>query len=220
MLKNVSAHQQVQERLRESLRMVFKTAATDGRLPSAAEIVSTNLPYLDAVIDESLRMESPLPIVLRSAMVDTTLLGFQIPKGTDIFIPAEGPGFKSPPLPVDLSLRSETSISLYKTRAWDEADMASFVPERWLRRDETGKVSYDPQAGPFLAFSHGVRGCFGKRLAYVEMRMVLALLVWNFRFKKLEGELASNASRETMTNGPKFCYISLERVEQERGGRS
>ncbi|KAH7126010.1 hypothetical protein EDB81DRAFT_810281 [Dactylonectria macrodidyma] len=64
-----------------------------------------------------------------------------------------------------------------------------------------------------MSFSLGPRGCFGKRLAYLEMRIVLALLMWNFRFAKLQGELAKYDTLEGVTVMPRSCYVGLERVE-------
>jgi cytochrome P450 len=53
--------------------------------------------------------------------------------------------------------------------------MTLFKPERWIVGDE-----FDATAGPQLAFDLGTRGCYGKRLVYVEMRILLTLIVWNF----------------------------------------
>lgn len=41
---------------------------------------------------------------------------------------------------------------------------------------------------------------------------MLALVVWNFRFKKPEGKLASNEVHEAITTSPKVCYVILEEV--------
>ena len=44
------------------------------------------LPYLAKVCTESLRFIPPVPIVIRECVEDTTLSGYLIPKGTNIFI--------------------------------------------------------------------------------------------------------------------------------------
>ncbi|ETS84606.1 hypothetical protein PFICI_02631 [Pestalotiopsis fici W106-1] len=52
----------------------------------------------------------------------------------------------------------------------------SFIPERWLgdkRFINDNKQSFQP-------FSYGPRNCIGKNLAYVEMRIIMARLIWNF----------------------------------------
>jgi cytochrome P450 len=91
------------------------------------------------------------------------------------------------------------------------SDVHIFKPERWLKQVD-GVETYDHQAGPFLTFSLGPRGCFGKKLAYLEMRLILTLLVWNFHFKKFQGELASYETKEGITVMPKHCYVAIEKI--------
>jgi cytochrome P450 len=192
--------------------MAFSAAISEDRQPTAEEISKANIPYLDAVIEEVLRFGQPTPVVSREAMVDTTILGHMIPKGTTLLVSSVGPGYHSLPIQVQDSVRSDTARTKYFGSDWDPKDIDLFNPDRWLKKDETGGIVYDSQAGPFLSFGLGPRGCFGRRLAYLEMRMVLTLLLWNFKFRKLEGELASYSTTEAVTVMPKFCYVGLERV--------
>lgn len=55
-------------------------------------------------------------------------------------------------------------------------DPEDFVPERWLG-DERYKGD---RKEAFKPFSHGPRNCIGTNLAYAEMRLILARLLWNF----------------------------------------
>lgn len=41
--------------------------------------------------------------------------------------------------------------------------------------------------------------------------MALTLLVWNFQFRKLKGELVSHDAFDTITTNLDFCYVGLER---------
>ncbi|KAK0755234.1 hypothetical protein N5P37_012057 [Trichoderma harzianum] len=52
----------------------------------------------------------------------------------------------------------------------------SYIPERWLG---DARFSSDPQ-DVLQAFSFGPRNCIGKNLAYAEMRLILAKILWNF----------------------------------------
>ncbi|KEY74712.1 hypothetical protein S7711_05462 [Stachybotrys chartarum IBT 7711] len=210
-IKLLSDHPRVQEELRESLRTSFAAAVSESRLPTATEIAKSQIPYLDAVIEESLRVGRPTPMVARESMVDTVLLGHRIPKGVTLLLSNAGPGFISKPLQIPDSMRSESSKTKQRVGEWDLEGMHLFKPERWLK-EEDGVQTFDSQAGPFLAFSLGHRGCFGRRLAYLEMRLVLTLLLWNFRFDKLEGKLASYDTEEGVTAMPKFCYVRLQAV--------
>lgn len=73
-----------------------------------------------------------------------------------------GPGFLDTPLPVDEKKRSVSSQeSKSKNGVWDAADIGTFLPERWLRR-ESGTLHFDARAGPAQPFGAGPRGCFGK----------------------------------------------------------
>lgn len=55
-------------------------------------------------------------------------------------------------------------------------DPYKFVPERWLG-DERYK---DDRKKALQPFSLGPRSCLGTNLAYAEMRLILARLIWNF----------------------------------------
>ncbi|CAJ2509662.1 Uu.00g146880.m01.CDS01 [Anthostomella pinea] len=213
MVKNIANHQEVQTKLRTALRSAYAAAHAEGRQPSVVELWKTPVPYLDAVLEESLRVDGPVPINLRESKVDTYLLGHEIPKGTSVFIVGNGPGFQSPSLPVPDSVRSETSRAKHSYGSWDPADMHLFKPERWMKTGEDGKEVYDAHAGPMLAFSLGPRGCFGRRLAYLETRIVLAMLVWNFEFHQLSDELSSHAAYDKITTNPKYCYVGLSKAK-------
>lgn len=74
-----------------------------------------------------------------------------------------------------LTLRDEpdfTSIWRFMRKGyWDEDTVGDFRPERYL--DESGAFSL--KSGPNLAFSAGVRGCFGQKMA----------VSVSFRFRRL-----------------------------------
>ncbi|KAI1160603.1 cytochrome P450 [Nemania serpens] len=209
MVKNVAEFPEVQTKLRSALRTAYSAAYAEGRQPNVVELWKIHVPYLDAVLEESLRFNAPIPVVMREALVATEILGHKIPKGAAVFIVSDGPGYRTPSIPVPESARSPSSREKKLYGAWDPSDMHLFNPERWLRTDEDGNVVYDAQSGPMLAFSLGPRGCFGRRLAYLETRIVLALLVWNFEFNKLSDKLNSRDSYDTITNNPCQCYVSL-----------
>ncbi|RYP65762.1 hypothetical protein DL771_008127 [Monosporascus sp. 5C6A] len=193
-IKWVADEQEVQNKLRAALRTAYGAALSEGRQPSVTELWKTPVPYLDAVIEESLRVNGPLPNTQRETIVDTVILGHNIPKGTEIIFVGNGPSCLSPGVSVPDSARSESSRAKYSHGHWNPEDIHLFRPERWLRVDENGREVFDPQAGPTMPFSFGPRGCFGRRLAYLEIRIVLALLVWNFEFQKLSEELTSDTS--------------------------
>lgn len=214
MIKNLGDYQDVQTKLRSALQTAYAAAHAEGRQPTVVELWKTPVPYLDAVLEESLRYDSPIPLTGRESKVDTEILGRKIPKGTQVFFVSSGPGFLSPPIPVAATDRSPSSREKgLNCGTWDPNDMHLFKPERWLKRTgENGNEVFDPQSGPMMAFSMGPRACFGRRLAYLETRIVLALLVWNFDFRRLSDELSSRDSYDSMTKNPHKCYVSLTKI--------
>lgn len=218
--KYLSDSPQIQDRLRSALHEALAAARHENRLFTFDEIRQAKIPYLDAIIEEMLRINA-VPVT-REALRDTTILGCPIRRGTQVFLMSNGPGFLSPPIPVvDDSKRSETSRAATKLNAcWDEArDLSRFDPERWLvrRSDADGALAddvvFDGAAGPQLAFGLGPRSCWGKRLARLEMRTILAMLVWNFRFLKSAPELSGYAGLEGIARVPKQCYVTIKKIE-------
>ncbi|KAH9223726.1 cytochrome P450 [Leptodontidium sp. 2 PMI_412] len=133
---------------------------------SDAEIDGENLKklvYLNAVIEEGLRIFPPasfgLPRVCPGAEID----GHWVPKGTII--------------------SSANHVTVQNPAYFFLPD--EFHPERWLPSDHP---LYDPRfAGDVKEaskpFSLGPRWCVGANLAYQEIRLVLAKLAWNFDWK-------------------------------------
>lgn len=204
-------HQQSHSRLRQHLAVVFADAVREQRHPRVDEIVKSSAPYLDAVIEEILRCSVVLPMVSRQAQVDTTILGHPIPKGTLVMCMSNGPGFLRPALPVEEHLRSKTSQAAPDAiGAWDSDDMHLFKPERWLDTDASGEELFNSRKGPMNSFGGGPRGCFGRRLAYMELRILVVMLFYNFRLLPIPPELRTPGRREQITVEPADCYISIE----------
>ncbi|KAF7185610.1 Cytochrome P450 monooxygenase [Pseudocercospora fuligena] len=66
-------------------------------------------------------------------------------------------------------------------------DPFSFQPSRWIKVSEGGAASEESLAlaeSGFCAFSTGSRGCIGKNLAWLEMMIVMAKVVWNFEVRQ------------------------------------
>ncbi|XP_051131947.1 iridoid oxidase-like [Andrographis paniculata] len=116
-----------------------------------------NLPYLQAVVKEMLRLHPVLPLLIpRKTKESTTYLGYQIPKGTQVLVNAWAIG------------RDPDS--------WE--DPLSFIPERFL---ESG-VEYEGQHFEFIPFGSGRRMCVGSPLAQRVVPLALASLVQAFEW--------------------------------------
>jgi cytochrome P450 len=213
-IKRLADNQDAQNTLRSRLRETYADAAAEHRNPTVDEITKTPCAYLDAVIEEILRMAVTFPGVIRNATVDTNILGYHIPKGTDVFLLHNGPGYFTAPFEIPEEKRSESArTAKYQAGSWDPNDMKSFKPERWLIKDEAGDEAYDAMAGPHLAFGLGPRGCFGRRMAYLELRIILVMLIWNFELKKCPEKLSSYDAIDKLSRQSKCCYVRLAKVE-------
>ncbi|KAI9690325.1 MAG: hypothetical protein M1822_009286 [Bathelium mastoideum] len=208
---------QIQTKLRLVLYKTFSTAKEENRLFTLEEIRRAKLPYLDSVIEEMLRINAVT--VTREALCDTTILGCPIKKGTQVFFVSNGPGFLSPSIPIDDSKRSEASRAAKINSTWDETrDLTLFDPERWLVRKNKGEglletdVDFNGAAGPQLVFGSGPRACWGRRLAYLEMKIIIAMLVWNFHLLETPPALSSHAGLEGIARIPQQCYLRLNKT--------
>ncbi|KAJ7347439.1 cytochrome P450 [Mycena albidolilacea] len=206
-LKILCKHPDVQRKLYSEL--LEKLPAITTRAPTYAEISDeANLPYLSAVLYEVLRCARTIAVVTRVATRDTVVLGYPIPKGTEVLFPIgmmqqlESDASKDVTDSLD-SVRSSSSKGGRKTGYWSASDVHLFNPDRWLRQDG----SFDANAGPWLPFSTGFRGCFGTKLALIELRIFLAIVQVNFFFDALPEELNTWQSHERLTSHPDQCYI-------------
>ncbi|KAB2573628.1 Steroid 17-alpha-hydroxylase/17,20 lyase [Lasiodiplodia theobromae] len=226
-VKFLADNPETQARLRAALRSSFPDAVNEKRLPKGQEVMRASIPYLDATIEEILRCGGTVPAVDRQAIQDTVLLGHHVPKGTTILMLANGPSMFSPSFSIDEGLRSQSSQASEKGhmrfREWNKDDMAVFKPERWLASAATetkdGAVgngdiklqnaSFDAQAGPSMPFGGGIRGCFGRRLAYVEMRTFLITILWTFELLKCPDEVSGYEAYDGVVHKPANCYVRL-----------
>ncbi|GAB7349112.1 hypothetical protein MBLNU459_g8060t1 [Dothideomycetes sp. NU459] len=132
-----------------------------GRFKSNDEITLDavgQLEYMLAVLNESQRVLAPVPAGFMRKVPTTgaTVSGIYIPGNAN-------------------ASAAVTQYPTYRSeRNFKDAD--SFIPERWLG-DERFK---DDNRAVFNPFSTGPRNCVGKNLAYAEMRLMLAKMVFNF----------------------------------------
>ncbi|TVY33841.1 Cytochrome P450 monooxygenase [Lachnellula subtilissima] len=150
--------------LQAEVRNAFKTE-------EEINIVSVNsLSYMLAILNEVLRLYPPSPTSFNRL---TPLGGCQI---AGKFVPG------------NTSVAVNQWAANHSATNFVRAD--EFIPERWMGADEFA-VDNRRAVQPF---SVGRRGCIGRNLAYAEMRLILARLVWNF-----DVELAEE-SRDWMKN--------------------
>ena len=195
----------MQAKLREEVQTVCAEAAQAKRLPTADEIVGSlkKLPYLRAVIEETLRLRQAM-LVPRDATRDTELLGCKIPKGTVLLLVCQGPD--------PSHLRSVDGKPVHAPRQYPgdgNKDMKAFDPERWLVRKDNGEVEFDGTTYPQLAFGGGVRGCWGRKLADLEMQIATAMLVCKFDFLEVPQPLAIHKATYDISYRANKGYLNV-----------
>lgn len=142
----LSQHPAVAEQLVNEL-----TAVLQGSAPTLEQL--NQMPYLDAVVKESLRIITPVPWNGRVLSQPTQLLGHDLPAGTEVM------------------------VSLYHTHHQPDLypQPERFQPQRWF--------SQDPSPYEYVPFSAGPRTCIGAAFAMMEIKVVLAMMLQRYRLQ-------------------------------------
>jgi cytochrome P450 len=138
----LAGHETTATALAWAFELLFRRPDAYERL--AAEIrEGEETAYLDAVIEETLRLRPVVPFVGRKLLQPMSLDGFDLPVGTNVF----------------------PAIYLAHTNPETFPDPYAFLPERFL---ESGTETYS-----WIPFGGGTRRCLGATFAQFEMRVVL-----------------------------------------------
>lgn len=140
------------------LRAELDAVLLDDRVPSY-EVVA-KLPYLRACIEESLRLRPASSLGLPRIVPEggRTIAGRFIAEGVTVSVP--------------------TYTLLRNEQAFDRPD--EYIPDRWIDGDKAR------MATAHLPFSIGPRACIGRNIAYFELTIVIADLVYRYEFEFLE----------------------------------
>ncbi|KAI0318192.1 cytochrome P450 [Amylostereum chailletii] len=164
-------HPDVQDKLREELTAA---GSATGELDHDA---LNELPYLDAVCRETLRVFPPVSLAQRVAQQDAILPLTTPLTGTD-----------GRPLPALIIPKSATVIVNilgvnHDTDIWG-ADAREWKPERWLAPlpESVARARVPGVYANQLTFIGGGRACIGFKFSELEMKVVLAQLLPVFRF--------------------------------------
>ncbi|KAJ7470221.1 cytochrome P450 [Mycena galericulata] len=134
-----------------------------------------NMPLLNALLKETLRMFPPAPLLERSASEDCVIPFSEIVTST---------GDRIHELPVKKGQFIFLALGAYqRSEALWGPDANEFKPSRWLAGDPCpGQTSALGPYAHLLAFLGGHRVCVGWRFALLEMQVILAELVGKFSF--------------------------------------
>lgn len=119
----------------------------------------SELPYLNAVVKETLRLHPPVPFLLpRKSKSEECVGGFAVPKNSQILVNAWAIGRDS--------------------RVWKEPN--SFEPERFMEGHDHHEIDFKGRDFELIPFGAGRRICPGLHLANRAVHLMLVTLLNNF----------------------------------------
>ncbi|KAF9476613.1 cytochrome P450 [Pholiota conissans] len=169
LLKTPGAYKRVQNEVDEAFDEQALPNMLSSKVSRPHSDILGRLPYLNAVINESLRLFPPVATGLQRApdknTVGKLLKGITV---ADIYLP-QGNAISVPP------------YVIHRDPRYFSPDPERFVPERWLSPSAGGTAGgYILARDAFIPFSYGPQNCVGRPLALMELRYVLSSLVRNF----------------------------------------
>ncbi|KAG8187878.1 hypothetical protein JTE90_002423 [Oedothorax gibbosus] len=171
-----AAYQDVQRRVQREI-------ADIGGRPQFADW--QRMPYTRAVLMEIMRWKTVAPLSVKCTVEDTTVGGYNIPKGTTV-------------------LGNRWAVHM-NPKHWEDPD--SFIPERFLTKDglSTQKSAH------YMPFSVGKRLCPGESMAYMEVFLYFVAILQNFNISFPEGVKPTYDAYLAVTYCPKpfkLCFTS------------
>jgi cytochrome P450 len=140
-----------------------------GRVPTPEDL--ERLGYTEQILNESLRVYSPIHAISRVALGDNTVGGCRVPAGTSAY------------------------ISLYATHRLPKywPDPERFDPERFAPAQCEARSRF-----AFIPFAAGHRNCIGGSQAIVELKMILAQIAQRYVLDLVPGQRIEPAPGTTM----------------------
>jgi len=155
-------HPHLMAKARQEINMVI------GKKRIVEESDIANLPYIQAIVKETLRLHPTGPLVVRESTKDCMVSGYEIPAKTRLFVNVWAIG-RDP-------------------NHWENP--LEFWPERFLEKEGSGKSQLDVRGQHFhlLPFGSGRRSCPGASLALQVVQTTLASMVQCFDWKVGDGD--------------------------------
>ncbi|KAI3730597.1 hypothetical protein L1987_61768 [Smallanthus sonchifolius] len=150
----LSLHQEWQIRAQEEILQVFGNKELD------CEGLKKDLKVLTMILNEVLRLYTPVSMMTRATHKETKLGNMMIPSGVLLSLPM-------------MHVHHDRKI-------WGD-DVNEFKPERFaqgIMNATKGKGS-----SPFFPFSNGPRVCLGQNLAMAEAKTAMAMILQRFSFE-------------------------------------
>jgi cytochrome P450 len=143
----IARHPEVEECFHQELDQVL-----GGRSPGVEDV--TKLVYTRMIIDETLRLYSPVAMTARDAVVDDVVDGYEIPKGSVVTI--------------------TPYITHRHPEFWEKPN--AFYPEHFSQEQVDQRPRY-----AYIPFGAGPRICLGMHFALLEAALVLGEVGQRYR---------------------------------------
>ena len=143
-----------------------------GGRPPTADRLFGGMPYLDMVLDETLRLYPPAWIGPRRAVREFEFAGHRVPDGAYVNY---------------CSWASHRLPEVFP-------DPEAFVPERFERERKVALPR-----GAYIPFGGGSRICIGKRFGQTEVKLVAAMALSRLRFERLPGRTMTVRQMPTLS---------------------
>ncbi|KZM26252.1 Benzoate 4-monooxygenase [Ascochyta rabiei] len=173
-------HRDVVRKLQQELD---KALPSDG-VPTFAAV--KDLPYLDSVIKETMRIHSTSSLGLPRIIPPgpgLTLSGHHFPQGTVLSVPA---------------------YTIHHSKEIWGPDADTFRPERWEKVTEKQKAA-------FIPFSYGPRACVGRNVAEMELALIVSTIFSRYEFELRQGEMKT---REGFLRKPLGLEVGMRRRQK------
>ncbi|KAL5633805.1 hypothetical protein ACGC1H_005860 [Rhizoctonia solani] len=172
-LDELAHHQDIQNSLRDELNYFFDNNADELDSKGLLE-----LPYLDGVVREVLRLYPPFTIITRVCQEDTVL---------PLAYPINTSSGKISTIPIKKGTVVFLNSIFYNRHEeiWGER-AGDFLPERWIGK-KLNEVTETELRLPgvyssMMTFGAGSYGCIGIKFAVMEIKTIIAELVRKFKF--------------------------------------
>ncbi|KAI0831958.1 cytochrome P450 monooxygenase pc-bph [Trametes gibbosa] len=180
----LAQNQRVQEKLQNELDAALAGDSDDGEVVAPFERVK-HLPYLEAVVNEALRIHSTAAVGLPRVVPEGGLevCGRFFPEGSVLSVPG---------------------YTLHRDAGVWGADAEEFRPERWFEGDKGAMQK------AFAPFSFGPRSCVGRNLAHLELLTFVASIFRRYHFV-LEEPHQPLPTNEGFLRKPLRCVVGMKR---------
>jgi len=168
-----------------SLKSSDALDATHYESAVAPSDVVKNLPYLEACINEGLRLHSTSAVGLPRVVPPGGLVigGRLYPEGSILSVP---------------------TFTIHRDPEVWGPDVDVYRPERWFEEDRKEKMMQT-----FNPFSYGPRACIGKNLANMELQIIIGSIFRHFDFVKLNPEIPMDIC-EGFLRKPLSCVVGIK----------